>query len=229
MAKRTKSSEFEKGEITALKRVRKSQRKISKALGWSKTIICNYLKSPNKYGTRKLTGRPGKSPQFKRRIVRAVKKKTLSTSKILKSLVDAPCSTRTIRRHLNNKKKLSIRKELTMVNYKKHKEKQLEYAHQYQTMRMAKSCFLGQKEIQFRWSRWLSEVMACKKFSRRELLNKAQWRRISYDLGALLIFRKTTVCQWSTKSSWLQEDTKWFISCTRRVSSMWRRMDFSAR
>ena len=51
---------------------------------------------------------------------------------------------------------------------------------------MGKSCFLGQKEIQFRWSRWLSEVLACKKFSRRELLLKALWRRISYDLGAFL-------------------------------------------
>ena len=43
------------------------------------------------------------SPQLKRRIVREVKKKTLSTSKKLKSLVDAPGSTRTIRRHLNDK------------------------------------------------------------------------------------------------------------------------------
>ena len=28
---------------------------------------------------------------------------------------------------------------------------------------MAKSCFLGRKEIQFRRSRWLSEVLACKR------------------------------------------------------------------
>ena len=60
MATGIKWSEFEKDEITALKRVRKSQREISKALGCSKTIICNYLKSPNKYGTRKPTGRPEK-------------------------------------------------------------------------------------------------------------------------------------------------------------------------
>ena len=33
MAKRTKLSEFEKGEITVLKRDEKSQREISKALG----------------------------------------------------------------------------------------------------------------------------------------------------------------------------------------------------
>ena len=41
MAKGTKFSEFEKGEITALKRVGKSQSEISKALGRSKTFICN--------------------------------------------------------------------------------------------------------------------------------------------------------------------------------------------
>ena len=60
MAKGTKLSEFEKGEITALKRVGKSQREILKALGLRKTVTCNYLKSPNKYGTRKLTDRPKK-------------------------------------------------------------------------------------------------------------------------------------------------------------------------
>ena len=76
MAKRIKISEFKKDKIAALKRVGKSQREISKILGRSKTVICNYLKSPNKYGTRKPTGRPEKlSPHFKRRIVREVKKK----------------------------------------------------------------------------------------------------------------------------------------------------------
>ena len=100
MTKETKLTEFEKGECTALKRVGKSQREIFKASGHSKTVICNYLKSPNKYGTRKLTDNPEKlSPVFKRRIVRKIKKKISSTSKILKSLVDIPCSTRTIRRH----------------------------------------------------------------------------------------------------------------------------------
>ena len=87
MAKGTKLSESEKDKITALKRVRKSLREISKALGRGKTVICNYLKSSNKYGTRKPTGRQEKlSLHFKRRIVREVKKKTSSTSKILKSL-----------------------------------------------------------------------------------------------------------------------------------------------
>ena len=60
MAIGTKLSEFEKGEITALQRVGKSQREMSKALGRSETVIYNYLKSTNKYGTRKPTGRPEK-------------------------------------------------------------------------------------------------------------------------------------------------------------------------
>ena len=76
MAKWTELSEFEKGEVTIRKWGGKSQREISKALGHSKTVICNYLKSPYKYGIRKPTGRPEKlSPQFKRRIVREEKRK----------------------------------------------------------------------------------------------------------------------------------------------------------
>ena len=151
MAEGTKLSEFEKGEITALKRVGKSQSEISKALGYSKTVICNYLKSPNKYGTRKPNGKPEKSSlQFKRKVVREVKKKTSSTLKILKSLADAPCNTRTIRRHLNNDKIKHLKRihcpRLTM----KHKEKQLEYTRQYQTMsakEWRKVVFLNEKKF----------------------------------------------------------------------------------
>ena len=52
MVKETKLSEFEKGEITALKRAGKSQREISKAVIWTFQVISD------KYGTRKPTGRP---------------------------------------------------------------------------------------------------------------------------------------------------------------------------
>ena len=80
MAKGTELSEFEKGNLTALKRVGKSQREISNALRRSKIVICYFSKNPNKHGTRKLTGRAEKlSPQFKRRIVRQVKKKSSSS------------------------------------------------------------------------------------------------------------------------------------------------------
>ena len=83
MTKGTKLSEFEKGEITTLKRVRKTQKEILKALWCSKTVICNYLKSPNKYGTRKPTGKPEKlSPQFERRIVCKVKENFVNIKNI---------------------------------------------------------------------------------------------------------------------------------------------------
>ena len=83
MAKGTKLSEFVKGEITALKRVGKSHKEILKALGRSKTVVCNYLKSPNKNGTRKPTGRPEKlTPQFKKIIVRKVKKENFNIKNI---------------------------------------------------------------------------------------------------------------------------------------------------
>ena len=187
MAKGTKLSEFEKCEITALKRVGKSQREISKALGCCKTVIRNYLKSPNKYGTRKSTGRLEKlPPQFKKRIVCEVKKKTSSTSKILKSFVDVPCRTRTIRRHLNNEKikhkKIIHHPRLTM----KHKEKWLEYACQYQTMsakEWRKVVFSGEKKFN------LDGPDDCQKYWHAKVFQK---RTIQQGMGwGLLIFRKT--------------------------------------
>ena len=108
------------------------------------------MKSPNKYGTRKLTGWPEKLlPQFKRRIVH-VKKKTSLTSKTWKSQVDSPCSIRTIRRHLNNRK-IKHKKRIHHPGLTtKHKEKRLEYAHQYQTMsdkEWQKVVFLDEKKF----------------------------------------------------------------------------------
>ena len=60
MVKVTELSEFEKGEITVLKRAGKSQREISNAFGHRKIVICNYLKSPKTYGKRKPTSRQEK-------------------------------------------------------------------------------------------------------------------------------------------------------------------------
>ena len=114
----------------------------------------------------------------------------------------------------------------------KHKEKRQEYARQYQNMSAKElSCFLGRKEIQFRRSTWLSEVLGHKTFSRGEILNKAYWRRISYDRGwGVLIFKKTKLQSLigRQKSSRLCEDAKGLISRTKRALSMRRRMGFSA-
>ena len=177
MAKGTKFSELEKGEITALKTVGNFQREILKVLGRSKTVIYNYLKSLNKYGIRKPTDSPEKiSPQFKRRIVHEVKKqkrkKTSSTSKVLKSLVDSPCSTRTIWRHWNIEKSKHKKRihcpRLTM----KHKKKRLEYAWQYQTMsakERLKVVFSEEKKFHFDGPDSFQKYWHAKKISRREL------------------------------------------------------------
>ena len=77
MAKGIKLSEFQKSDITPLKKFSNSHREISKSLGCSKTAICNYLKIPIKCGIWKPTGRPEKlSPKFKR-TVRELKKKKI--------------------------------------------------------------------------------------------------------------------------------------------------------
>ena len=84
MSKGTNSSKVEKGDIIAVKRVGKSPRGFSKALGRSKTVICNYLKCPNKYGTIKPTDKPEKIlPQFKRRLFREVKIKKYLNIRII--------------------------------------------------------------------------------------------------------------------------------------------------
>ena len=198
MPKGNKLSEFEKGEITSSEKSQKSRREISKAfLGRSKIVICSYLKSPNKYGTRKPTGRPEKLSQFTKRIVHEVKNKTSSTSKILKSLVGSPCATRTIKRHLNNEwikhKERIHRPRLTM----KHKEKRVKYPRQYQTMsakEWRKVDFSDEKKFNLDGSDGFSEVLSRKIFSKRELIT--QQGIIEEDLfwsggGGVLIFRKT--------------------------------------
>ena len=60
MAKGNELSDFGKGEITALDRVGKSQWGISKALRRSKTVIFNYWKSSNKYGTKEKKNKKNK-------------------------------------------------------------------------------------------------------------------------------------------------------------------------
>ena len=88
--------------------------------------------------------------------------------------MDAPCSTRTIRRHLNNEKikhkKRIQHPRLTM----KHKEKRLEYAQQYQTMRAKKKekvVFSDKKKFNLDSPDGFKKYWHAK-ISTRELLNK---------------------------------------------------------
>ena len=98
----------------------------------------------------------------------------------------------------------------------------------YECKIMAKLCFLGRKLIQFRPSEWVSEVLASKKKSRKRI---TQQGIVEEDL--LWSWRPSHLqenyCQRLTKSSRLWENAQWFISHKRKVLSMWKRMEFSAR
>ena len=154
MAKRTKLSEFVKGDITALKRIGKSQREIPKVLGRSKTITCNYLKSLNNK----------KTDWQARKIITTIQEKNCSWSK---------------KENFVNIKNIEIscgcslhRPSLTM----KQKEKQLEYVRQYQTTstkEWRKVVFSDEKKFNLDGPGGFQKYWHAKKLSKRELLNKA--------------------------------------------------------
>ena len=141
----------------------------------------------------------------------------------------ALCSTRTIRRHFNNEKikhkKKIHRPSLTM----KHKEKRLEYVCQYRTMsakEWRKVVGSDVKKSNLDGPDSFQKYCHAKNFPEKNYST----RRIFYDEGGEgashlqenLNYNLSAV----DKSSRLCKDAKWFISCTRSASSMWRRMDF---
>ena len=147
--------------------------------------------SPNKYGIRKPTDRP----QSKWRIVCEVKKKTSSTLKILKSLVDAPCSTRIIRRH-SKKEKMKYKNRIRRPRLTlKHKEKRLECARQYETMSTKewwKVVFSDEKKFNLDGPDSFQKYWHSKNFP-EENYSTRHWGGGSHDRKEedLLIFRKT--------------------------------------
>ena len=121
--------------------------------------------------------------------------------------MDVPRWTKTIKRHLNNEE---IKNLSSKVNY----EAQIETIelcsslYNHECLRMTKSDFLGRKEIQFRRSKWLSEVLLRKRCSRRELLIKG-------------IVEENFL--WSGEASHLQENLNynlWVIDTKQQI--MWR-------
>lgn len=134
MPKASKLSEFERGRIVELQKQGLSQRAIAAEVQRSKTVICNFLKDPERYGTAKSSGRPKKiSPALSRRIKRVVSQDRGRSSRQIKALTDADCSPITIRRHLRqkgmkNKKRLQGPRLLP-----RHKVARLEFAREHQT------------------------------------------------------------------------------------------------
>ena len=133
------------------------------------------------------------------------KKEKSSTSNILKSLVDAPGSTRTIRTYLNNNKikhqKRIHRPKLTM----KHKNNRLEYVHQCQNMNVKewrKVVFSDEKKFNLDGASCFQKNWHAKNFPEENYSTRHR------EEGSLTIL----------SSRKLNEERR-----------LWRRMDFSAR
>ena len=145
-------------------------------------------------------------------------KKKTSTSKIFKSLVDAPCSTRTIWRHLNNEKIKHKKRihcpRLTM----KHKE--------YRTMGAKERT---KKKIKFKRSRWLSEILAQKKFPEENCSRHFGGGSLKI-WGAFSSSRKLKQ-QFVSGQQKAADYVKMLndLSLAQEGCRLWKRMDFSAR
>ena len=62
-------SDKERGQIEAFRQANYSIREIGKELNWSKTIVWNYLKAPEEYGTKNNHGRPKKLTVLHQRLL----------------------------------------------------------------------------------------------------------------------------------------------------------------
>jgi len=94
-------SEIEKGKILAYHDSGMSNRAIAKKIGRHHKVIGTFLKNPDEYGTKKISGRPSVlSPRDKRRILTHASNSTDSCNKILRDL-SLNVSGETIRRTIN--------------------------------------------------------------------------------------------------------------------------------
>ena len=134
MSKASKLSEFERGRIIELHKQGLSQRAIAAEVNRSKTVICNFLKGPESYGTAKSSCRPKQIfLALSRSIIQVVSQDRGRSSRQTKALTDADCSPITIRRHLKqkgmkNKKHLKGPRLLP-----RHKVARLQFAREHQT------------------------------------------------------------------------------------------------
>ena len=98
MPRGLKLNEREKGLIDGYKQSGKSNRAIASLLGRSPTVIGNYVRHPDTYGTAKRLGRPLQvTERVKRSIIRHLLKRKSSVRKVAASLA-VPVSIGTVHR-----------------------------------------------------------------------------------------------------------------------------------
>uniref|UniRef100_A0A8C4GIC6 Transposase Tc1-like domain-containing protein n=1 Tax=Dicentrarchus labrax TaxID=13489 RepID=A0A8C4GIC6_DICLA len=127
-------SVFERDRIVELHKKGLSQRTIAAEVGCSKTVILNFLKGSQGYGTKMSSGRHKKiSPALSRRIQQAFCEDTDLSSTQIKALTDADCSPITIRQRLRQKG-LKNKKRLQRPHLlPHHKPARMHFAREHQT------------------------------------------------------------------------------------------------
>lgn len=139
MAKNSKLSEYEKGQIDAYRAARKSNREIGRLLNRSKCVINNYVKDPANYGTKKTRGITKKlSDRDTRRICRTASNSTKFCSQIKKDL-DLNVSPETIR--------LTILKNPNLVSHKMKRAPALTVLHKRNRLEF------GRRNLRKNWSK----------------------------------------------------------------------------
>uniref|UniRef100_A0A0N5BY67 HTH_Tnp_Tc3_1 domain-containing protein n=1 Tax=Strongyloides papillosus TaxID=174720 RepID=A0A0N5BY67_STREA len=134
MPKRTKLTEFEKGQILAFASVGKTHSEISTLVNRSRKVISTILKDASSYGTAKHTGRPSNlSVRDKRAISRSASNTTKSCTSIRNEL-NLPVSRWIVNRALTNDQNI-VRSKMAKCSRldKSHKVARLEYARKYMT------------------------------------------------------------------------------------------------
>lgn len=85
MSKGTKLTDFEKGQIAALKNSHKCVSEIARQLRRLRTVVSNFLNDQDNYGTKKLPGKKSiTTPCQKRRIINIASNYTVGLHRIKK-------------------------------------------------------------------------------------------------------------------------------------------------
>ncbi|CDF37795.1 unnamed protein product [Chondrus crispus] len=87
MPKGKQLTDVEKGQILVLHNGCLSVREIAESINRSKTVVHNFMKNPQAYGSKKRSGMPPKlTPGLKRRVIREASKREKSANQIRKAL-----------------------------------------------------------------------------------------------------------------------------------------------